>query len=142
MSALTNGKLLLCAAGFAVVAAIAAAIALEPPHQQREYRLDANRERDLASLDRAVNEYWKRRRVLPANLEVLAADLALGNTHKDPETDAAYIYEVTGKQSFRLCANFARASRDTERYAMVGRQFEWAHESERRCFDRTVKDSG
>ncbi len=137
---MTTGKLLLCATGVAALAAVGAAVMLEPPHVQREYRLDDRRERDLAALNGAINEYWKRRHALPPNLETLAAELALGSTHQDPATGVAYLYEITGNNSFRLCANFARDSRETDRYTYAARQFEWAHGSGRQCFVLTAKD--
>ncbi len=136
---MSAGKLLLAAATLAVVAAIAAAVMLEPPHRQREYRLDAHRVSDLAALDAAVNLYWKRHGALPTTLEALAAEPGL-SALKDPETQAAYGYEITGSQSFRLCANFASGSRATDRYAGAP-QLQWAHSAGRQCFDLMIKES-
>lgn len=138
MSAMTTGKLLLGVTGVAVIAAVIAAVTLEPPHVQRELRLDTQRVGDLSALDRAVKEYAKRHDALPPTLEVLAAEPGLASMHKDPETGIAYAYEITGKRSFRLCANFARESRAPNRHFA---QFEWAHGAGRHCFDHDVKDT-
>lgn len=140
MSAMPNGRLLLIAAGVTVAAAIVTAVTLEPPHQHRAYKLDGYRMLDLSALEAGVNRYWKRHQVLPASLEVLAAEPGFGAV-KDPEPGAAYEYEVTGRDSFRLCATFASASRAPERHPGVP-QYQWLHGAGRQCFDRTVKDSG
>ncbi len=138
MSAMTAGKWLLGVAGVAAIAAVIAAVTLEPPHVQRELRLDTQRAGDLSALSRAINEYSKRHDALPSSLEALAAEPGLGSMHTDPETGIAYAYEITGKRSFRLCANFARESKAPSRHFA---QFEWAHGAGRHCFDRNVKDS-
>jgi hypothetical protein len=137
MSAITTGKLLLGVAGVAVLAVVIAAVTLEPPHVQRQQRLDARRTSDLSTANRAVNEYWKRRRALPPSLDAIAAEAGMNIQRKDPETDIAYGYEITGERSFRLCANFAR---DSEAGGGHPTEFEWAHGSGRQCFDRIVEN--
>lgn len=137
MSAVTAGKLLLGAASVAVFAAVIAAVTLEPPHLKRQYRLDDHRTSDLAAINRAVSEYWKRHSALPPSLAVLAAEPGMDIEHKDPETAIAYEYQVTGKGTFRLCANFAQDSRAARRRAT---EFEWAHSSGRQCFDRVARN--
>lgn len=139
MSGVTPGKMIIGFAAIAVVAAIVTAVMLEPPHAQREFRLDEHRTNDLAALDAAIGEYWKRKSALPSHLEALSSELGSRATRSDPETNQPYRYEVTGSTSFRLCATFARESRDTARYGYDARQFQWGHKAGSQCFDLEVR---
>ena len=50
----------------------------------------------------------------------------------DPETGTQYVYEATGDNSYRLCAEFSRASVNP-----LPGDF-WVHEAGYQCFDFTL----
>ena len=88
MSAAT-GRWLLLAAGVATVAAVAAAVHLDPPGEVRARRLDEQRVRDLAAIETSITEFKARQARLPASLDELAS-AGLRPPGKDPETASAY----------------------------------------------------
>ena len=106
----TRGEKILAAVVTTIVvgAVITAIVLLDPPGVQRQRRIDERRVEDLMSIQRAAEEYWTRHKVLPADLTTLGKEPGLVVPANDPETGVAYVYEITGPKSYRLCAVFAR----------------------------------
>ena len=133
-----KGTALIVAATIFVLAAVVAAIYIEPPQAARDKRLDDRRVRDLESLEGRLNEYWNRQKKLPQSLNDLTAG-GLQGADLDPETSVAYEYVPTGERSYRLCATFSSASADNVRRDWPAREVEWAHARGQQCFDRNVR---
>jgi hypothetical protein len=134
----TRGDKILAAVVTAVVvgAVITAIVLLDPPGVQRQRKLDARRIDDLMSIQRAAEEYWTRHKALAPDLAALGKEPGLVVPTNDPETGAAYVYEITGPKSYRLCAVFARTT--AERDAIPGYLVRWAHGAGRHCFDLEI----
>lgn len=140
MKAAVRARLLASLLIAAALASVIATITLEPPAKQRQRKMDAQRERDLTAIQRAVNEYWRRRALLPVDLDVLAAEPGFRVGDKDPESGTPYAYEVTGLKSFRLCAEFALNAKADPVSNNLPTELGWTHSSGRQCFDLVVKD--
>jgi hypothetical protein len=119
-----------------VGAVVAAIILLDPPGVQRQRKMDARRIEDLMSIQRAAEEYWTRHKALAPDLATLGKEPGLVVPMNDPETGAAYVYEITGPMSYRLCAVFSRTT--AERGTIPGYLVRWAHGAGRHCFDLKI----
>ena len=121
-----------------VAATIAGIVTLGSPTVQRQRRLDERRIADLRGIESAITVYWHRRHALPPDLATLSNEPGLrANTH-DPEAGAAYDYERTGAEAYRLCAVFAfdSAAEATTRERAVASN--WSHGAGRHCFDLRI----
>src|SRR5579863_1021787 len=115
MSSARGTQILLATSISAVAAAVIGAIAvMDSPTVQRQRKMDARRVEDLAGIKRSIDAYWLRRSALaPGRLELPPDLVALGKepgvqfAAGDPETGTPYAYEVTGRETYRLCAVFA-----------------------------------
>jgi hypothetical protein len=133
-----KGDKILAAAVTTIVvgAVVTAIILLDPPGVQRQRKMDARRIEDLMSIQRAAEEYWIRHKALPPDLATLGKEPGLVVPTNDPETGAAYVYEVTGPKSYRLCAVFARTT--AEGATIPSYLIQWAHGAGRHCFDLKI----
>jgi len=122
------------------IAAVIAAISLDPPGTQRMRRMDTRRETDLNAIESAVNDYWKRHAELPANLARLESEPGIHIVASDPQSGQSYSYEVTTLKTYQLCAEFALDSKTEPRTNMMPSTAGWAHAAGRQCFDLSVKD--
>jgi hypothetical protein len=127
------------AAGVIVVAAaVGVGLSLiESPWESRARRMDVQRACDLDQLARDVDVYRSRRGTLPASLEELAAEPALGLSRTDPEQGVPYGYRVVDDAQFEICAVFAMESGVAP--SGVERQF-WSHGAGRQCFVVKARD--
>jgi hypothetical protein len=122
-----------------VVAAILAGIfTLGSPAVQRQRRLDERRVSDLMGIENAVTVYWQRRNALPADLAALAEEAGLRPNARDPEKGAPYDYEVTGPDSYRLCAVFAFDSTTDPAAPSRAHVSSWSHGAGRHCFELRI----
>lgn len=135
MSARPVGKWLLVAAGVAVAASLAAAIAtIGSPAQQRLKRFDERRARDLSSLQSTVDAHYRVEGRLPASLDALARHRAWdAQSFRDPETGRSYEYRVIDARRYELCARFATASRQAQPWDVHG------HPAGRHCVRHAVE---
>ena len=136
MTSASAHKILAWVVSAVVIGAVVTAILLDPPGVQRQRKMDARRVEDLSSIQRATEEYWNRHKVLPTDLATLAKEPGLRVAATDPDTGSPYVYEVTGLNSYRLCAVFAFDS--SERAAVPYYSVTWAHGAGRHCFDLTI----
>ena len=139
MSESSIGRWLAVAAGVVVLATIVAAIvSMGSPSTQRDIRMDERRVGDLERIARAVERYEDRHDGLPPDLATLAAEPGQNLAIVDPVGGAAYGYEVTGNDRYRLCAEFVT---DTGKLPGNGRAMvdeDWLHGQGRQCFDRKL----
>lgn len=115
------------------------------PATQRERRFDEQRTRDLQTLQDRIINYWTQKEKLPVNQEDLKDSLSGFVPPADPQTGAAYEYQLTGKLTFKLCAVFKTESSSvnssfpkalsTDYLLYVSN---WEHGPGRVCFDRTI----
>ena len=136
----TPGFWLAVAAGVVVAAAVVAGlVVVGSPGEARLEKLDTARRDDLRTIEHAVAEVWDRTATLPPSLDSLrAANRLRPEDLTDPETNEPYAYRVLSDSTYELCATFARASDDRERW-LHDRSAIDAHGAGRHCF--TVQPS-
>lgn len=126
------------AAALAIAAAIVGGLfVLGSPAEQRRYRLDQRRIRDLNAIAAEVDRFWRANERLPATLADLPGNSRLLDRN-DPSTDLPYEYRPIADRKFELCGEFERESKDAEAYS-YGR-WNWAHGRGRHCFEMSVAD--
>ncbi|HEY4479147.1 MAG TPA: DUF5671 domain-containing protein [Candidatus Paceibacterota bacterium] len=112
------------------------------PGSQRDRRLDEYRVNHLQSIQSEVIYYWQRKEKLPATLGDLEDPVRGFMMPNDPETDAAYEYEILAPESFRLCATFKTDSTATGKVPQPSGPYygneTWSHGTGRVCFDRPI----
>ena len=125
-----NGRLGLIAVIVCVAAAIVAGLVVSgSPERQRMLRTDETRVSDLQRIMGHVQRYYRESRRLPESLDTLVDGRIAAGIPRDPQTDARYEYEATGRASFELCAEFALES------GAVDPRFEfWVHDAGRECY--------
>lgn len=80
------------------------------PFKQRLVRFDNQRVSDLQTIQSQIVYYWQQKNQLPSVLDDLRDSISGFVPPKDPQSGAAYRYNVTGKLSFELCAEFNLSS--------------------------------
>ncbi|MFA4937031.1 MAG: hypothetical protein WC575_01910 [Patescibacteria group bacterium] len=119
------------------------------PKEERLMRLDDQRIQDLQSLQSEIIYYWQNKNQLPTQLTNLIDNISGFYPPQDPETGLAYTYEVTGNESFKLCATFSRTGSGQNQYLarpivlpqgkeITLEQDNWQHQAGYVCFDRTI----
>ena len=78
------------------------------PGEQRLFRTDERRMRDLGQIAVAVQMYWQQQQSLPVQLPDIVDGQQLDRLPADPATEAAYEY-LPGEDRFQLCAVFDRS---------------------------------
>jgi hypothetical protein len=119
------------------------------PMQARQARFDTQRVQDLQNIQSQVIYYYQAKQALPKTLDELNGAISLGTELPvDPQTNAAYEYQVMGARAFKLCATF-NTSGSNEQSSSIGMrsipaphkvlgQDNWQHEAGEQCFDRTI----
>ena len=121
-----------------VVVLVVALFAAGSPRAARFAEVDARRIHELQQLSRAVESYYRERRVLPAALDSLATLPSVDvESLQDPVTHAPYEYRPVGAATYELCATFDQA--DTAGAASLMSTPErpprfWRHTEGRRCY--------
>lgn len=127
--------LFLGVAGLACLVAVGSGLWLMgPPSEQAARRIDDRRLDDLRSLARGVDIYYEQNAALPESLDAMNAELQTTLPLQDPETGAPYHYSAASDKTFKLCADFGRASED------VLRDSTWAHGAGSKCYTLTAAD--
>lgn len=114
------------------------------PFTARLYKFDEQRVNDLQILQNEIINYWVNKDVLPESLDNLKNNITGFIPPSDPENNAPYTYNKTGKLTFDLCAKFNLASpgatinpvRPKAYYDSY--QQNWNHEKGGVCFSRTI----
>jgi hypothetical protein len=131
-----SGKTLSILAALVAVTAVSTSIWLNPPSETRARSLDRERLDGLRITEFAIGRYFDRQHALPADLNALDSEKnqpIRANWH-DPETRQPLEYQVTGEQSYRLCARFAR---DSDWQKPKDHDFK-KHSAGRACFEYNV----
>jgi type II secretory pathway pseudopilin PulG len=102
---------------FAIVATIAVLTGLAlgfrelgPPRRQRAESADIARSRNLETISRAIDNFYRLNQHLPTTLDELERTHP-GLRIKDPETSALYAYRAQGDTQYQLCATYAADNR-------------------------------
>ncbi|MDO8430126.1 MAG: DUF5671 domain-containing protein [bacterium] len=118
------------------------------PLKARLYRFDDQRISDLQVLQNELINYWIQKDALPDSLDKLANNITGFAPPKDPDSGSNYLYKVSGKLIFELCADFNLPSANS-----VSRTFKavpvypspeglyqqnWDHPASQYCFSRTI----
>jgi hypothetical protein len=109
---------------------------LGSPAEERALRLDDRRIEDLSAIARAVDLYWTRHTRLPSSLDELQQEPGVNVTVLDPGAAQRYEYRPAGAETYELCAQFARDSRQSGPRAADGF---WSHGAGHQCFRREAK---
>ena len=134
-----GARILAFIAGATVSAAVIAGIViLGSPKRQRQLRLDERRVEDLIDIQRDVNFYWQRHKALPPDLLTLSREPGHGAPRVDPERGNPYELEITGAESFRLCAVFTFDSSEVPEQTRYFSKESWTHGVGRQCFDLSI----
>jgi len=133
-----GGKLLAIAAALAAAAAVSVSIWLDPPAENRARAMDEQRISRLLNTKMAIETYFRAHTALPVALDALYGDKERGSQGgwSDPESGELFGYEIAGEKSYRLCANFSRASSERDIFFYRGRP---KHSAGRDCFEYRVK---
>jgi len=115
----------------------------ETPSEVREMRLDQTQINDLQTIQYHIEESYRVTGSLPKNLDETYNGLPIPEA---PQGREEYRYNVTGKNTFELCADFVYPTNKSEqmRYSepMMDKGIinpnNWEHASGPWCFDRTV----
>jgi type II secretory pathway pseudopilin PulG len=143
----SGGSLLVAIAVIVVIAALVAGlIAIGPPSVERQRRLDTTRVENLAAIETSIIAYVRLRKTLPKDLTTLSQESGFSVKRTDPQSGAAYEYQVLGSDTYRLCAQFAadvdpQQMGAAEAYGLPSGMFgrnTWSHGAGRQCFDRHV----
>lgn len=116
---------------------------IDTPGAVRDQAIDEQQRNDLQDIQWRIEAHYAEVGELPAEVgEVYEVQ----EVPSAPEGRAAYEYEITGEQSYNLCAEFAAASdeaypkpylRTPDRIGDYQNQ-NWEHTAGRWCFERTV----
>ena len=133
------------------VLVIAGFFIIDSPATERALRFDETRIYDLQALQSNIIYYWQGKQELPKTLAELVDPTRGISVPVDPETGAAYGYNVGGPLEFSLCADFSKAAADQNaqygspqvlQSAPAGAPYPtdsgWAHAAGNVCFDRKI----
>lgn len=113
------------------------------PWETRERAFDQTRVTSIRNLRYSIENYTSQNQKLPDRLGDIPANMLPGTSAKDPETGQEYEYMRTGKNSYKICANFTTSS-DQEKdrlgttYYYTDEQLD--HPKGRHCFELQVSD--
>ncbi|MCK5211093.1 hypothetical protein KAJ89_00160, partial [Candidatus Parcubacteria bacterium] len=98
---------------------------------------------DFNEIDQAINIYYAENKKLPENLSTLQETISFlrDDDLRDPATNKAYEYKVSGDKSYELCATFRTVSADekSREYYFDDR---WQYEAGEQCLKQTVHVEG
>lgn len=137
------------------IAIIAGFFILGTPKEERMRRFDETRVSHLQEVQWQVISYWQSKDELPENLSLLINETQGTRPPADPETSAAYEYQILDakKLTFELCADFKTESSVSKKgdrsepipaygpygpYGPEPVQWNWPHGIGRTCFERTI----
>jgi hypothetical protein len=103
------GKHLAIAGTITAIIAVCVSIYLNPPSAVRAHTLDQERLQNINQIDFAVKAYYHDHQYLPDRLDTIEAMNARQNW-LDPVTHQPYEYDVMGKTTYKICADFAADS--------------------------------
>ncbi|MGD0913418.1 MAG: hypothetical protein ABR928_16115 [Terracidiphilus sp.] len=111
MSTKNFGTILAIAGAVAAVAAVCFSISLNPPSAVKAQALDQQRLQGMQQMDFAIKAYYRTHQALPDQIGALENNGLMDRSNwKDPVTHQPFEYDLAGKTSYRLCADFSAES--------------------------------
>lgn len=115
---------------------------LGSPRTQRLYKYDQQKVSDLANISNQVTNYYSAKGAVPVSFaEMSALNYYLPQT-VDQQTQKPYEYQKTGNLTYKLCAEFNKASDDKYKPyssdSYPNNMSSWSHPVGRYCFDQTI----
>jgi outer membrane biogenesis lipoprotein LolB len=132
-----SGKILAIAGAIAALLAVCVSIYLNPPSAVKARALDQKRLQSLQQIDFAVKAYYRNHQVLPGRLDAIENKdgLSAQTNWSDPVSHQPFEYDVLGKTTYQLCAEFSADSASNENpYFLAFRK----HHKGRDCFQQEV----
>ncbi|MFZ2620908.1 MAG: DUF5671 domain-containing protein [Minisyncoccia bacterium] len=113
---------------------------LGSPRTQRLYKYDEQKINDLTNINSQIEMYYTTKGVLPNSLNDVAG-VSYSIIPVDLQTTKSYQYEKTGNTTYKLCAEFNKATPDATQpniYARPIGYVSWAHPVGNYCFELTI----
>lgn len=120
------------------------------PKEERARRFDDQRVQNLQMIQSEIINFWIKKAALPKSLDELADPIRGIVIPEDPEIGTDYVYEISGPETFKLCAIFNLPSLDQEISGLpkmtipqgyingVYVPISWEHSAGQTCFDRKI----
>ena len=116
-------------------------ISIDATTEVREQQFDIQQINDLQGIEWRIEEYYRLNETLPPTIDEVYQGISLPSA---PEDRAAYQYNITGDDTYELCATFAQASIDegvrfrSIEPAPFKAPYTWDHGVGEICFERVV----
>ncbi|MEK7557588.1 MAG: DUF5671 domain-containing protein [Patescibacteria group bacterium] len=142
-----NNKIILtyfyCSLIIIVAVFIASLFFVESPAKTRNRKLDNAILQRFDRIDSEIQSYYIDKKKLPDNFKVLLAGQSYLNSDdlKDPATNVAFDYKVSGGGSYQLCANFRLSNKDKNiQDEGMNDNFKerWSHEIGYQCLNQKI----
>ena len=125
--------------GVILAAIVAGFFIAGSPAKERARKFDGERVSNLQTIQSEIVSYWQRKKMLPEELSALEDSIKGFSVPNDQKTKMPYRYDVTGPESFTLCATFemetSNENQDTRPYGIWGN---WDHAAGEKCFERSI----
>jgi hypothetical protein len=115
---------------------------IDSPKKARELREDEERVEELQDITWSIRNFYDNKEELPQNLnELLSDSMIIEEVLLDPVTKKRYEFEIDDETHYKLCANFAHPSKDSEK--QIYDNFidpKWGHKSGHQCFEIEIDE--
>ncbi len=126
-----------------IVFAVIGYMQIDSPSQTREIKIDQQQVSDLQNIHWKIQGFYQTNGVLPDSIDQAYPDFPAPIA---TEGRAQYEYNLTGAETYQLCATFSRATPESERnsgqyYYEIDKYSKnniWDHGEGQKCFDRVV----
>ncbi len=111
---------------------------IDSPFASRDKKIDQQTVSNLRMIENQISDYYKENSMLPSSLD----DLKKNDYYFNKTITKLIIYKKVGVTSYKLCADFKRASTDYKTdesgYPYNENDNEWTYSKGNYCFDRNV----
>ncbi|BFT94167.1 MAG: hypothetical protein MNSN_11080 [Minisyncoccus archaeiphilus] len=125
-----------------LVVFISAFLIIESPTEARNKKIDQKTISDLDMINRAVDEFYNDKKVLPVTLkdiEIEKYQYMEFNQFTDPDTGTYYEYKVIDDKKFELCTDFLSSNLDSDNRS-YDYYSSWRHDKGYQCISRRVSE--
>lgn len=117
-------------------------LVIESPTEARNKKIDQKTINDLDMINRAVDEFYNDKKVLPVTLkdiEIEKYQYMEFNQFIDPDTGTYYEYKVIDDKKFELCTDFLSSNLDSDNRS-YDYHSSWKHDKGYQCISRRVSE--
>jgi len=134
------------AAGLITITLVAALLQIPDPAKVRAMKVDQEMVNTLQDMQWRIEDYYRTNKSLPADLPTLYGEFDVPTA---PENKPAYVYEVTGDTTYKLCADFNYDIYDFGRGNTAPRvalapglrsNYNWDYKAGEWCFNRVIEE--